>query len=326
MYVIYPADEIISLTYGVRRFLPRPTLDNLRKPLVPVDTPTKSHLSLDPLFHKPIGPDPDYSRNNSEINQFSENNLIDSNTELSSYDHLNAISNRHNFGRLSFTRSNLDRINTFNLESPYSENQFELRPCSAQSAGQPSIFITKPQSTSLSYAGKPPAAKKKSKLQMKLAKLGRPHSNPESNEPTRVLEYQDIVVSNPTFTRDNLSARNFDAFFESGEPVYSIETKEKTTPVIIETDTFCMPSSPTPTELLLLSDETDAKTLDVSVAKPKSRLIFFKRNKDQPSAKQSPIISSVLANDLVGDDKRLNKSSDIFLLVEESQKGDRCTL
>uniref|UniRef100_A0A182K4V9 FCH domain-containing protein n=1 Tax=Anopheles christyi TaxID=43041 RepID=A0A182K4V9_9DIPT len=73
-------------------------------------------------------------------------------------------------------------------------------------------------------------AKSKSKLQLKLGRL-RPHSSIEQSETaSRVREDLHIHVSNPVFTRDNLRQRNFDAFFESGEQVYSLEVREKPSP------------------------------------------------------------------------------------------------
>ncbi|XP_033150999.1 flocculation protein FLO11-like [Drosophila busckii] len=47
MYVIYPADELILMTYGyfAPRVSPRPTLDCLREPLVPIEFPNRSSSS-----------------------------------------------------------------------------------------------------------------------------------------------------------------------------------------------------------------------------------------------------------------------------------------
>ncbi|CAO1427466.1 unnamed protein product [Diamesa serratosioi] len=55
MYVIFPADEIILLSYGIAipRLQPRPTLDHLREPLVPlkgIRPPTNSNLDV-PTTH-----------------------------------------------------------------------------------------------------------------------------------------------------------------------------------------------------------------------------------------------------------------------------------
>lgn len=47
MYVIYPADELICMTYGffAPRVKPRPSLDCLREPLVPIEIPARSRKS-----------------------------------------------------------------------------------------------------------------------------------------------------------------------------------------------------------------------------------------------------------------------------------------
>lgn len=69
--------------------------------------------------------------------------------------------------------------------------------------------------------------KKKSRLHLSLGRLGR---HQELNETIRVRDELDYRVANPTFTRENLIQRNYDAFFESGEPVYSLEKRTLDTP------------------------------------------------------------------------------------------------
>ena len=70
-------------------------------------------------------------------------------------------------------------------------------------------------------------SKKKSRLHLSLGRLGR---QKELNETIRVRDELDYRVANPTFTRENLFQRNYDAFFESGEPVYSLERRTLDTP------------------------------------------------------------------------------------------------
>lgn len=312
MYVIYPADEIISLTYGIAapRVHPRPTLDNLREPRVPVGTSfstttatSSSHLSL-----------PRLGNGNAAAAAANVANIAPTGYDRSS------ISSR----RPSLVRNT-------NLDAPPNNSRYELttvRPESVSPALTDYSLSPSPPLLPLSLPGSPlpgavatkppPAAKKKSKLQMKLAKLGRPHSSPEQNESTRVLEYQDIIVSNPTFTRDNLRARNFDAFFESGEPVYSLEVKDKAAPVILEPDSsfdqYQLPPLPT---YELPGPERPSR--------PKSRLNLFKRNKEPktPSTPASPSSGGAFEN--FHDARSRSQSSDILLFVEEPQKGDRCT-
>lgn len=67
------------------------------------------------------------------------------------------------------------------------------------------------------------AAKPKRKLHLHLGRLGR--SKAVKPEPARLRDVTDIRIENPTFTRENLHQRNYDAFFESGEPVYSLERR-----------------------------------------------------------------------------------------------------
>lgn len=80
--------------------------------------------------------------------------------------------------------------------------------------------------------------KKKSRLHLSLGRLGR---HQELNETIRVRDELDYRVANPTFTRENLIQRNYDAFFESGEPVYSLERRIFDTP-----DQYLDPSQDSP--------------------------------------------------------------------------------
>lgn len=269
MYVIYPAEEIITLTYAlpVQRSRPRPTLDNLKEPRVPPPHQPSSLLSNNAnhrLSATAATIDPD---------EFSRDGYDD------------------------YTSSRNDLDNT-NYSSVYS----------SQSRLSPHVLAQKPPPMAIKVA-----APKKSKL-AKLAKLGRPHSTPvpETNESARVSEYHDIVVSNPTFTRANLHARNFDAFFESGEPVYSIETKERPTPNSAEILDMSMPP-PLPPPLPPLPPQP-----------PKSKFNFLKRNNNNNNNKDKPqpLMTEFEAG---ARSRRGSHSSDILLIVEDPQKGDRCT-
>lgn len=281
MYVIYPAEEIISLTYGVaaavqRPTLQRPTLDNLREPLVPVGTRSPSPASVPSTKNNK-----NHAQNNNNPNVFI-NDQIKNNFESSDFDETITLNN-----------FNGNRVNYYT-------------PPSSPSLGPATSATTTSSPPLTTAADKPPTkpGKPKSKLQLKFAKLGRPHSNPEPAESARVLEYHDIRVSNPTFTRDNLRQRNFDAFFEAGESVYSIETKEKT-------------SSPSTD----IDDGTVFVTPPIPVKPSKtSKLNFLKRNK---STQKQPI--PTINTQQQPSSRRGSRSSDILLIVEEPQKGDRCT-
>lgn len=293
MYVIYPAEEIISLTYGVaaavqRPTIQRPTLDNLREPLVPVGTRTPSPASSVPSASK----NAIITNQNHRQSNYAQNNNLNPNVFID-----NATGN--------FDTSDFDEtitLNNFNgnpvkYYTPPSSPSLDPTTSATFSSQNPATADKPPQPPP------PKQGKPKSKLQLKFAKLGRPHSSPEPAESTRVLEYHDIRVSNPTFTRDNLRQRNFDAFFEAGESVYSIETKEKTSSPSTE-------PSPTLDDTLFVTSPPPPPP-----KAPKSKLNFLKRNKT--SQKQQPPVPN--------QSRRGSRSSDILLFVEEPQKGDRCT-
>lgn len=296
MYVIYPAEEIITLTYGVaaavqRPTLQRPTLDNLREPLLPVGTRTPSPASVPSTKNNSQPKNVSSNITNHRQSIYAQNNNNNPNVFINEQ-----IKN-------NFDTSDIDETITLNTFNGNRINYYT--PPSSPSLGPATSARTTSTPLTTATADKPPQppttkGKPKSKLQLKFAKLGRPHSNPEPAESARVLEYHDIRVSNPTFTRDNLRQRNFDAFFEAGESVYSIETKEKTSSPSTE------PSPP-----------IDDNSFVTPPPKQKSKLNFLKRNKSTQK-QQTP--AAITTNS-----RRGSRSSDILLIVEEPQKGDRCT-
>ncbi|TMW46131.1 hypothetical protein DOY81_008790, partial [Sarcophaga bullata] len=66
------------------------------------------------------------------------------------------------------------------------------------------------------------------KLHIPLGKLGRSTSS-EHKESHRLREDLELRVENPIFNTENLRQRNFDAFFDSGEPVYKLQPKTPAT-------------------------------------------------------------------------------------------------
>ena len=203
MYVIFPADEIILLSYGIaqnpRYNQSRPTLDRLRESSVPRSS---------------IGTRPPSSPNT--LATLTPNHIRTPSPS-----------------RVSFAEDFMNKSRT----SLVDENQF-----SNSSLGSP----TTPTDGN--------GAKKKGKLKAKinkisLGKLGKVVS--ASNEQlegcasARVTEDHHLHIANPTFTRDNLRQKNFDAFFASGEPVYSLKKKEAAllTP---STDSFTTATPGTP--------------------------------------------------------------------------------
>uniref|UniRef100_A0A336LMM8 CSON012985 protein n=1 Tax=Culicoides sonorensis TaxID=179676 RepID=A0A336LMM8_CULSO len=274
MYVIYPAEEIISLTYGVaaavqRPILQRPTLDNLREPLVLVGSSSLNPISIPSQLP-------------------TANNQIQNQRKSTTESIERFVDYKQN---LNIETNELGKPLTLNnLQDNHStQNNLPTHPSLGANTNTTIITTEKPPQPPLK--GKSP----KSKLQLKFAKIGRPHSSPDPIESTRILEYHDIHVSNPTFTRDNLRHRNFDAFFESGEPVYSIETKEKTTS-----------SNISPVEELYETSNP--------VKPQKSKINFLKRNKPPIISPQQKQISEINQN------RRYSRTSDIILIVEEPQK------
>lgn len=211
MYVIFPADELIRMTYGAAlpRIKPRPTLDNLREPLVPTGT-RPSPLSNRNVLNEPQHHYP---------------------THLSAIQNPNYSSRDPSPGRLSVTSSNNNQLlsphnphtitetDEFGYESTHVDDTY-------YDSGNPSIHLEPPSPGGTSNVGSKgkPAAKPKLKLHLHLGRLGR-SKNTSKPEPARLRDVTEIRIANPTFTRENLQQRNYDAFFESGEPVYSLERR-----------------------------------------------------------------------------------------------------
>lgn len=179
------------MTYGAAlpRIKPRPTLDNLREPLVPLGTrpsPTRNALtdSQDTYPHSLTHASPSPRKTSSYPTSATHNVETDA------------------FGYPSSPR--LDNCSRERTPSTY------LEPAS-------------PSATS----NNPPNSKDKntkSKLHLHLGRLGRSKQS-QKPEPARLRDVTEIRIENPTFTRENLVHRNYDAFFESGVPVYSLERR-----------------------------------------------------------------------------------------------------
>lgn len=200
MYVIFPADDLIYMTYGaaVPRFKPRPTLDNLREPAVPLGSRSSrnaykgSNEYLAVNNNLPNNPSPTPS-----TNSFYQNYLGDPYESVGT----TGLDNGRNY-------------------PPRDSPSIYLEPSSASlTSGQP-IPTASPKSTKSNIF--------RPKLALNLSRLNR-NKPSETNEQasSRLSEVHDIKVSNPTFTHENLRQRNYDAFFQSGEPVYSLATRAK---------------------------------------------------------------------------------------------------
>ncbi|ETN59752.1 hypothetical protein AND_008643 [Anopheles darlingi] len=287
MYVIFPADELILLTYGIAvpRVQPRPTLDNLREPLVPTGSrPTstttttitssnttttttspskhsKSTTSKTPSKPPATQQSSSSSPSNKKLNDSARQGPATSSTASPSTPHAptaphalertanqRSLANQHSYessGFDTFDDGNAlvdsTELATFIDDGSSSSPRNGTLPATAfttagtgstlgPAGGKGGKAATKQQQQEQQQQQGPGAKSPKSKLQLKLGRL-RPHSTIDQPESaSRVREDLHIHVSNPVFTRDNLRQRNFDAFFESGEQVYSLEVREKPRP------------------------------------------------------------------------------------------------
>lgn len=278
--MIFPADELIYMTYGAAlpRIKPRPTLDNLREPQVPFAySNTTTNTSSSPF-------PPSNTTNNHYYRQSSQSNYSLQNSDA--YSVTDGDQSRPPSRRSSTNQSNHNKSDIFGYASTSAANSREpsIAPIINDSAVKPSPPSHAKSSTD--KKGKPPG-KSKNRLHLSLGRLGRSKKEPPP-EPARLRELTEIRISNPTFTRENLSARNYDAFFESGEPVYSLEYRTPVATPITSID----------------SDTLDAAYEDESVARPSSLGLFNR------SAKPTVTFRS--------------RSSDPMNRV--AQKGDRCLL
>uniref|UniRef100_A0A903XXH7 SH3 and cysteine-rich domain-containing protein 3 n=1 Tax=Anopheles gambiae TaxID=7165 RepID=A0A903XXH7_ANOGA len=267
MYVIFPADELILLTYGIAvpRVPPRPTLDNLREPLVPTGSRPSSTTTTTTTSKNTTTVTTSSTSNTTSSkhpSKSSKSTATKANTPANTKKANDSSKTGPSTAATAATTTTATTSAASNRRQESGESYELDGPCGttaladaselatfADDAGPrngiPAAAAAGPLGAGRGGAaataasprggpGKEPAAagapKSKSKLQLKLGRL-RPHSSIEQSETaSRVREDLHIHVSNPVFTRDNLRQRNFDAFFESGEQVYSLEVREKPTP------------------------------------------------------------------------------------------------
>lgn len=293
MYVIFPADEIIILSYGIqnpRHFQPRPTLDNLREPLVPSTGIRPSNSNLDV-----------YSNHSSSL---SRQNSSSPNPLRSSITSRRASVKRDPSPNVSFADDFMNKSRTSVVE----ENTFRADDTLGSA------------SNTLDSNGTKKKNKLKSRItKISLGKLGRPSSNEQVEPPSsRLREDSNIRVTNPTFTHDNLRQKNFDAFFASGEPVYSLERKEKQ----LSDTSLLTPLTPlsAATTIDTPSSFASAPITPTSVSSERSR-------KNSIVALFSPKFTSKppspLTNSSTG---KRPKSAELYRSAEGSVKGDRCPI
>lgn len=279
MYVIFPADELIYMTYGaaVPRIKSRPTLDNLREPLVPFTNITSTTITT-------ISTQPNYS---SHPNNPYPTSSYPAQNNTTQYSHNSDAYTTTSRDKRSSSRSSINRSEKKSDIFGYTSTRPESREPSASDQYSAAAYEKTPLPIT-DKNGKQPG-KSKNRLHLSLGRLGRSKNQPPP-EPARLRDITEIRIANPTFTRENLSNRNYDAFFESGEPVYSLEYRTPvTTPVAsIDSDTFDN------------GDETNSQNNN-NCSRPHSLGIFNR-------AKSTVAFRS--------------KSSDPMSRV--SQKGDRC--
>ena len=289
MYVIFPADEIILLSYGFaqnpRLYQARPTLDRLREPTAPQST---------------IGtrPPPSPSTPTSANNSLTPNNHV-----RASSTNRDPSPSRVSFADdfMNKSRSSIVDESTFSKAGDFNSNS--------------AAAINSSES----------AKKKNNKLKSKitkisLGKLGKVSASNEQLEaaaPTRVTEDQHLRIHNPTFTHDNLRQKNFDAFFASGEPVYSLEKREAAllTPNSY-TDSYSIPSSYAPSPSTPITPPSFS-----SLSLPP----LHRESSVGPlaSALKSSTSKSSSTNSSSG--SKRPKSAELYRTpAENSVKGDRC--
>ncbi|XP_055380139.1 uncharacterized protein LOC129611176 [Condylostylus longicornis] len=274
MYVIFPADELLYMTYGIAvpRFKPRPTLDQLRGPLIPTGetesspSPQPSPLpSLPPLppnqqprtsnsqkkFSNRLQPYQEYQEEQLFLQQ-QQQQLSDQTVSLSRRPSRNSNKSQkqiqfsesldqRQYPTLEANHINVAEQNRYYEQNPYGEDYDRMTDYQEEEymrERSPSIFLEPPTpSPNLNRQQEPiypstksapstpkstsKASKLRPKLNISLGRLGR--QQPEQVESARLKEDLKLHVENPVFNRENLRQRNFDAFFESGEPVYSLQ-------------------------------------------------------------------------------------------------------
>lgn len=203
MYVIFPAEDLLYMTYGAAlpRIKPRPTLDNLRDPLVPLGTrpssPTTNNVLTYSQDHYPT----------------SSTNAKQSLPKPVSPPPPTSATHNVKTDAFGYPSTRLENNNNPREHTPSIHVEFADPATTSHNHNSPNSK-EKDEST-----------KPKHRFHLSLGRLGRSKQS-QKPEPARIrADVTDIRIENPTFTRENLVQRNYDAFFESGEPVYSLERR-----------------------------------------------------------------------------------------------------
>lgn len=281
MYLIFPAEDLVLMTYNVAIPLisPRPTLDCLRKPQVPIYIPTRSrpHLSDDnklkekcpkplivkedsfnvkddlplPLIHLSFDnqtlplPQPDIIEETfipqlpiTFVNVAPPPKIIEPPFVNTGQNQLNCSIPMAEFKPSSLPSRFEDDTSRNKISLTKTDNRKKCdlvllepdtcdptKPRLGPGWGRPMSPMS-PKEFPIEVVTKTPTSKSrlKPKLHIPLAKLGK-SSSVETKESTRIREDLHLHVENPVFNTENLRQRNFDAFFDSGEPVYKLQPK-----------------------------------------------------------------------------------------------------
>lgn len=241
------------MTYGaaIPRFKPRPTLDNLREPLVPFDT-LPNHRSNPQGPSSAIrnsNPSTSGSVNAKNINTNANANAKSKTEQTQSNPKKTSKKGKKTTDIFGYTTSSVDskEPSLHPIEERTESGSFVPIPIPqlkySHSTPTPSTSssstLPSPSPTTLTLNAKQvtqPAGngkslgKSKGRLHISFGRSKTNQTTQLAAEPARLRDITEIRIANPTFTRENISARNYDAFFESGEPVYSLEYRTPITP------------------------------------------------------------------------------------------------
>lgn len=192
MYVIYPADELILFTYGNINLIPkhRPTLDRIRDPGVAIDEYHQRHQ---------------HSQHQHQHHSFSSQSSCRNRHSSENSEADNAIRAPNSHGEET------------SVERRKKSSSAEVERRSASRARSPSSLL--PPRPPASNGSRQASARSSPLRHLLNLHSDRRSKSPDCNSATRVRESVHLRIANPTFTRDNLRERNFEAFFASGEPV-----------------------------------------------------------------------------------------------------------
>lgn len=216
--MIYPADELILFTYGNINIIPkhRPTLDRIRDPGVAVDEHYRQHQHSLHQHHS-------FSSQSSCRHRYLNGNSEDEAT-----------------GTPKSLREHR------NVEERNRSTSAEVERRSVSRARSPTSLL--PPRPSASNGSRQASARSSPLRHLLNIHSDRRSKSPDCNSATRVRESVQIRVANPTFTRDNLRQKNYEAFFASGEPIITasspVDVRDSTEFYSTQSPAVTTPSTP----------------------------------------------------------------------------------